>query len=303
MFQDHKPHIEPSIRRHHIIANLPQTKHNGIKSVTLEWKSQPKDIKRPCGMTFIKSGQQLIVVDNDSKGAKVLDVENGGIIETIADQHTVYDVCTSHNERTVLFSNSVEERIEEYRVTKRNQTNFYDSWRRRKLTPRGITINEEFDLYLIVNRKEPAVHSYPCTKTSAPQQTPSMFGNDILQAPVFICTDKLNKYYVSDELLHQVIVFNSQGHVIGRLGQKGSGPGELLKPQGVAIDDWGNVIVADSLNDRLSVFSNDGRFLRHVQCNPSPLLRPVGLVINNNSVAISQQYMSWNSVALYTVDL
>ena len=286
-----------------IIDNLVPNKTSGITSLTLEWKSSPTIIQRPCGMAFMNDGTELIVADNDSKGAKVLNVENGELCQTIANQHTVFDVCMSGDNKTVLFSNNKDERVEEYRVSTRQQVFHYKSWMKRKQTPRGVAFNQQLKQYAVVNRQEPAVYTYPSVQNSTEQlTTPRTFGADILQSPTFICTDKLNKYYVSDEMLHQVIVFNSRGQVIGKLGQKGSKPGELLKPQGVAVDDWGNVIVADCMNDRLSMFSADGRFLRHVQ-GTSTLLRPVGLVIHNNMIAVSQQYMNWNNVALYTVDL
>ena len=289
-------------RKTNIGDNLVPNKASGITSMTLEWKSSPKDIKRPGGVAFTKAGEQLIVVDCDGKCAKVLNVASGEILETIANQHAVYDVCVSANEKTILFSNCAEEQIEEYRVTNRNKIYFYNHWHKRKQTPRGVTVNTPGQ-YLIVNKEPPAVYSYSCApRVSELDVTPQTFGEEVLKSPAFICTDKLNKYYVSDEILHQVIVFNAQGHMVGRLGQKGSGPGELLKPQGVAVDDWGNVLIADCLNDRVSVFSSDGRFLRHVLCTHA-ILRPVGLVINNNTVVVTQQYMNWCSVGLYTVDL
>ena len=37
------------------------------------------------------------------------------------------------------------------------------------------------------------------------------------------------------------------------LGSEGSEPGQFLRPQGVAIDAEGNIIVADSRNHRIQV--------------------------------------------------
>lgn len=39
------------------------------------------------------------------------------------------------------------------------------------------------------------------------------------------------------------------------LGSEGSEPGQFLRPQGVAIDGEGNIIVADSRNNRIQVQS------------------------------------------------
>jgi DNA-binding beta-propeller fold protein YncE len=48
----------------------------------------------------------------------------------------------------------------------------------------------------------------------------------------------------------------------GTGGAGGAGPGELLGPQGLAIDGAGNIVVADEGNHRIQVFSADGVFLR-----------------------------------------
>ena len=45
-------------------------------------------------------------------------------------------------------------------------------------------------------------------------------------------------------------------------GKKGSAPGELQVPHGVAIDPQGRILVADSDPKRVTVFDKDGRFLK-----------------------------------------
>lgn len=45
-------------------------------------------------------------------------------------------------------------------------------------------------------------------------------------------------------------------------GSAGSGPGEFDQPQGLAVDQAGEVYVADAGNCRVQVFSADGKFLR-----------------------------------------
>jgi sugar lactone lactonase YvrE len=70
--------------------------------------------------------------------------------------------------------------------------------------------------------------------------------------------------YVSDGYVNSRIVqFTASGtfvRVIG--GTKGSAPGELQVPHGVAVDAQGRIVVADSDNKRVSVFDKDGRFVK-----------------------------------------
>ncbi len=70
--------------------------------------------------------------------------------------------------------------------------------------------------------------------------------------------------YVSDGYVNSRIVqFTSDGKFVRIVGgKKGSKPGELQLPHGVAVDQQGRIIVADSDNKRLSVFSKDGTFIK-----------------------------------------
>lgn len=72
--------------------------------------------------------------------------------------------------------------------------------------------------------------------------------------------------YVSDGYVNsRVVHFTADGKFVRIIGgKKGSGPGELQVPHGVAIDPQGRVIVADSDNKRLSVFDKDGRFAKTI---------------------------------------
>ena len=70
--------------------------------------------------------------------------------------------------------------------------------------------------------------------------------------------------YVSDGYVNSRIVqFTGEGKFVRIIGgKKGSAPGELQVPHGVAIDPLGRIIVADSDNKRLSIFDKDGKFLK-----------------------------------------
>jgi sugar lactone lactonase YvrE len=70
--------------------------------------------------------------------------------------------------------------------------------------------------------------------------------------------------YVSDGYQNsRVVHFTKDGKFVRIIGgEKGSAPGELQIPHGVAIDPQGRVIVNDSDNKRLSVFDKDGRFVK-----------------------------------------
>ena len=69
-------------------------------------------------------------------------------------------------------------------------------------------------------------------------------------------------------------------------GKKGSAPGELFSPFGVAVDqDTSRIFVANSLNDRVEIFSESGEYLS--QLGVGHLADPYRIAIHGDSVYIS----------------
>jgi peptidylamidoglycolate lyase len=69
--------------------------------------------------------------------------------------------------------------------------------------------------------------------------------------------------YVSDGYVNaRVVQFSKDGHFVRIIGGvKGSQPGQLQLPHGVALDSKGRILINDSDNQRVSVFDKDGRFV------------------------------------------
>ena len=69
--------------------------------------------------------------------------------------------------------------------------------------------------------------------------------------------------YVSDGYVNaRVAHFSSQGEFVRIIGGvKGSQPGQLQLPHGVALDSRGRILINDSDNQRVSVFDKDGKFV------------------------------------------
>ena len=68
-------------------------------------------------------------------------------------------------------------------------------------------------------------------------------------------------FFVSYYWAHCVKVFNEEGVFLYNIGRKGSGQGQLRRPCGLAVDAFDNLIVCDSSNQRLQMFTLDGKFL------------------------------------------
>ncbi len=99
------------------------------------------------------------------------------------------------------------------------------------------------------------------------------FATQFGQGPQGIATDANGLIYVADTWNHRVVVLDPQGTVVRELGQKGvitdtaDSPdpnvdtGRFYGPRGVAVSD-GEIYVADTGNERVQVFAQDGTFLR-----------------------------------------
>jgi hypothetical protein len=59
------------------------------------------------------------------------------------------------------------------------------------------------------------------------------------------------------------IIYNTSMHALGIYGNLGGGEGEFLDPHGIDADPSGNLVIADSGNNRVAVLFNDGRLLSH----------------------------------------
>lgn len=113
-----------------------------------------------------------------------------------------------------------------------------------------------------------------------------------LTNPVGIALDTTNRFlYVVDLTQDQVIVYDADTlKLLRRIGTGGknhylTSPGDFAAPQGVAVDNDGNVYVTDTLNDRVEIFDADGNFISAFGKNgdgPGTFARPKGIAIDSD---------------------
>ena len=89
------------------------------------------------------------------------------------------------------------------------------------------------------------------------REVPLDLGDEIAGEIADLTQDAEGRFYLPDWQQHTVWVTNPQGKLIRRIGQEGSGPGELSKPQNVSVID-DRIVVLDKENIRVASFSLDG---------------------------------------------
>ena len=81
-------------------------------------------------------------------------------------------------------------------------------------------------------------------------------------SPRGVCFTADDKAVVTDFNNHRLLVVKSDLNTAQFLGKEGTEDGMFMRPNGVAVDEEGNFIVADSRNDRVQIFSSSGVFIK-----------------------------------------
>uniref|UniRef100_A0A3B4BTH1 Tripartite motif-containing protein 2 n=1 Tax=Pygocentrus nattereri TaxID=42514 RepID=A0A3B4BTH1_PYGNA len=85
-----------------------------------------------------------------------------------------------------------------------------------------------------------------------------------------------------------------------RIGTKGRNKGEFTNLQGVAASNFGRVLIADSNNQCVQIFSNDGQFKSRFGVrgrSPGQLQRPTGVAVHpNGDIIIADYDNKWVSI-------
>ena len=88
---------------------------------------------------------------------------------------------------------------------------------------------------------------------------------DSFNRPTDVAWDAKGNAFISDAYSNaRIVKLDSTGRFVKSWGSKGAGPGQFDMPNSVAVDDAGNVYVADLGNKRIQVFDNDGNFKNQI---------------------------------------
>ncbi len=85
-------------------------------------------------------------------------------------------------------------------------------------------------------------------------------------APSALAFDDTGNLYVTErfelasESRHRVLVFGPDGELLRQFGEKGTGPGKLNYPSGIAVDEQGRVYVTN-MTGGVDVFTSEGQYI------------------------------------------
>lgn len=116
----------------------------------------------------------------------------------------------------------------------------------------------------------------------------------------YVTVSPTGNIVVSDTGNHCVKILTPDGKLERSFGQYGRRPGNFRSPYAVCCDHHGNIIVADHYNNRVSMFSSSGTFLRHLLSEGHGLNRPQGLHISaDRKLYVTHGRMKANEVLVF----
>ena len=95
------------------------------------------------------------------------------------------------------------------------------------------------------------------------------------------------KYCVSCYKTHSVKVYDENWHLLFTLGEEGKEDGQLHNPWGVTYSTQG-ILVADQTNKRVSHFSFEGKFIKHILTCTHDLGSPLGITFQRPYLWMTQ---------------
>ena len=145
----------------------------------------------------------------------------------------------------------------------------------RKFTPDGKLL-----LTLGENAGKPSESGY-----NGSNLTTIVRGAPPFNRPTNLAVARNGDLYVTDGYGNaRVHRFSAAGKLLASWGEPGTGPGQFMLPHGIAVDATGNVLVCDRENDRIQMFTADGRFIRAI----TEVQRPTQIVVARGLMYVSE---------------
>lgn len=128
------------------------------------------------------------------------------------------------------------------------------------LSPAAVVVDDPSQRLFVSDADSGLVHIFPLSAGQAPAE----LGKGILKRPTGIAINRHKKeLLVLDTKLGAVFRFDlADLKLIGSFGNPGTAGGEFNRPADLKVNRNGELLVCDSLNFRVQIFDQDGRFIR-----------------------------------------
>ncbi|CAH1269201.1 TRIM3 [Branchiostoma lanceolatum] len=117
-----------------------------------------------------------------------------------------------------------------------------------------------------------------------------------MKRPMNVAVNGKGNIFVSDHDTHFIYTFGETGQYVSKFGGPGRSGGDLSHPEGICADSSGHILVVDPRNQRVVMFTDRGRYVRHTAVRArSPTGVAVGpggqlVVINSDTITVFPRY-------------
>ena len=101
------------------------------------------------------------------------------------------------------------------------------------------------------------------------------------------CVCYEEKFFVTEKNNNCVKVFDERGQFLYKFGEKGNGDGQLIRPFGLCVDKYGNLLVCDVGNKRIQQFSSEGTFTGKTSSKVNPMSPCSDVTMPDDRILIS----------------
>ena len=168
--------------------------------------------------------------------------------------------------------------------------------------PVYVAVSPKGDVY-VSDRQAETIYIYsPLGELTG--HVPSPFGDEGWQ-PLGVSFDHDGNIYVTDVTpdKHRVLVLDQKGSLKLSFGKQGSGDGDFLFPNQVAVDATGRMFVSDGNNGRVQMFDPSGKFLGLIGrgATKGDLALPRGLAVDDSDHLLFVVDTSRHAVQYYDI--
>ena len=167
--------------------------------------------------------------------------------------------------------------------------------------PCGISTNSKGQ-YIISDLEKHMVTVY--NKDGKPSKNLQNHGttSSEFKSPSYLITDENDRLYISDNWYQSVLVFDKNYKFLFEMSTTDPEQGQHLKyPNGISVDESGDIFIADWGNHTVSMFSSDGKFIRHILTKKDHILHPAGIAVRNGLIAITEYSDNHSSIGIYRI--
>ena len=212
-------------------------------------------------MTALPKDQAVVLIQNNDTVATVN--KQGEILNDIYIGSDIQGVLVQGSDLFVLHLNGtiVKMQPEDGHIVKVYNTGI--SFLHNYASQHTDLCHRDLDELLLPDLSPPKVYTYNISSETLKLRV------DSLNAPSSVthgCVDGSVVYVVCEhtKFAPMVHLYNASWSLITSFGSYGTGDGQLRYPYSAVMTDHGSIIVGDYSNARVSMFTSDGRFVKHI---------------------------------------